>query len=478
VTEERGTPSLGWGLVAGMMLAAALAPLGSTMIAVALPGIGEDLGSTQADLTQWLVASYLITSIALQSPGGRLGDRISHRRALLLGLGLVATGATLGFAVATLPALVAARVLTAAGGAATVPAVMAILRNHVAPERRARAFGFFGACMGLAAAAGPLVGGELTTRFGWRAVFAANLPVVAVSLALVLRNARVLAHDAPAAPHPRFDVLGSALLAVGISLPVLALRMNTPMAPWLAAAGALLLIAFPFVERRHPAPVVDLDLLRNRAFLAGGLVVAFQNLAMYALLFQLPIFFSTVRGENAHDMGRALTALTLTMVVTSLAGGRLSEALGARAQVLIGSLMALGGMYWFHDWTGLATPSDAVPGLVLMGAGIGLSSAPSQAAAMAGSTRANSGMAAGLLSTMRYLGGVVGIALLGALMTDPADPRSHATPVIAYGAALACAALLAGWLPRSTRKAAPVATLEGGVPGPGTAPPARAGSAE
>jgi hypothetical protein len=131
--------------------------------------------------------------------------------------------------------------------------------------------------------------------------------------------------------------------------------------------------------------------------------------------------------------------------------------------------MALGGMYWFHDWTALATPSDAVPGLVFIGAGVGLSSAPSQAAAMAGSTRANSGMAAGLLSTLRYLGGVVGIALLGALMTDPTDPRSHAAPVIAYGAALACAALLAGWLPPSAQKAAPLVALDGSVPDPGTA---------
>ena len=134
------------------------------------------------------MSSYLITSIALQSPGGKLGDLIGHGRALVVGLSLVALGGVLGLLVGDVHALGAARILMASGGAATVPATMAILRNQTAADRRARVFGLFGACMGLAAAIGPLVGGELTERFGWRAVFAGNLPVIAVSLVLVLMS--------------------------------------------------------------------------------------------------------------------------------------------------------------------------------------------------------------------------------------------------------------------------------------------------
>lgn len=450
--SDRSAPAeLPGPLLAGLMLAAALAPLGSTMIAVALPGIGRDLGTPEADLTQWLVASYLIASIALQSPGGKLGDRISHRRALLLGLALVAVGSALGFLVARLPALVVARVLMASGGAAIVPAVLAIVRNHVPAERRARAFGYFGACMGLAAALGPLVGGELTRRFGWRAIFTANLPVIALSLGLVLGWAGVLRHDPPPHRRPRFDVLGSALLAAGITLPVFALRVGSAHAVWLALAGAALLAALPFVERTREEPVLDFALFRSAPFVAGGTIVGLQNLAMYALLFQLPIFFSAARGQAADQMGRALAALTLTMVAASLVGGRLSEALGARLQVLIGSLAAFAGLYWFSDWNALATPADAVPGLALLGAGVGLSSAPSQAAAMAGAPRAHSGMAAGVLSTLRYLGGVVGIAAFGALIGDPRDPSAHRLPVLAYAAALILAAALSRWLPGRAR---------------------------
>ena len=129
MAEAEPTRSLPWPLILGMMLAAALAPLGSTMIAVALPAIGNELGTGDADLTQWLVASYLIAGIALQSPGGKLGDLLGHRRTLLAGLATYALGSALGLALAQLGALVAARILMAAGGAAIVTATMALTRN-------------------------------------------------------------------------------------------------------------------------------------------------------------------------------------------------------------------------------------------------------------------------------------------------------------------------------------------------------------
>ena len=130
-----------------MLLAASLAPLGSTMIAIALPGIGQDIGVEVSSLTPWLVTSYLIASIALQSPGGKLGDLIGHGRAIVAGLSIVAAGSLLGLVGQNAQTLGAARILMASGGAATVPATIAILRNQTAADRRARIFGLFGACM-------------------------------------------------------------------------------------------------------------------------------------------------------------------------------------------------------------------------------------------------------------------------------------------------------------------------------------------
>ena len=434
---------------AGMMLAASLAPLGSTMIAVALPSISRDINADPSDLTQWLVTSYLITSIALQSPGGRLGDLIGHGRALVAGLSLVALGGLLGLLADEMYALGVARILMATGGAATVPATIAILRNQTAAERRARVFGLFGAGMSLAAAIGPLVGGELTEGFGWRAVFAANLPVIALSLLLVLTSRGV--YTRPAADPPAFDWLGSALLAAGLSLVIVALRMLGAGGWGLGAAGAVLLLLFPLWERRAASPVVDFSLFARGAFVGGGFIIALQNMAMYPLLFQLPVFFDQVRHLGARTMGQALLALTLAMMLSSVAGGRVSERIGARAQTLIGSLLALAGLWWFADIESVLTPLDVMPGMLLLGVGIGMTGPPAQAASMSTVGRDQSGMAGGVLSTLRYIGGVAGTTALGALLSDPASPASHQRPIFVYAGAILAAAALSLLLPGRTR---------------------------
>ncbi|MBV6514845.1 MAG: Multidrug resistance protein Stp [Planctomycetes bacterium] len=431
----------------GMMLAAALAPLGSTMIAVALPAIGHDVGASDAELTQWLVSSYMIAAIALQSPGGTLGDRIGHRSAMLLGLLLVGVAGVVGYSIVDLHALALARVLMAAGGAAIIPACMAMVRTRIDPKRRARWFGYFGAGMGLAAAIGPLVGGELTQAFGWRSLFAAVLPVVLISL-LTLPFFGRDTRPANAPPPARFDLVGSVLLGVGLAAVIIALRMGE-RGLWLAAGGGVMLALFPFWERRAASPVVDFRLFRSPAFAAGGLIIALQNLAMYALLFQTPIFFKQVRHVESREMGHTLLAMTLAMMIASILGGRLSEKLGARLQVALGSVLALGGLWWFRDFVSIQTPTDILPGLVLMGTGLGLSSAPSQAAAMAAARPESAGMAAGALSTMRYIGGVIGIALLGAQIADAKDIGAHQSTVFVYAASLCIALLMAALLPRA-----------------------------
>jgi MFS family permease len=428
-----------------MLLAVSLAPLGSTMIAIALPGIGQDIGVDVSTLTPWLVTSYLIASIALQSPGGKLGDLIGHGRAIVGGLSIVAAGSILGLVGQDAHTLGAARILMASGGAATVPATMAILRNQTSADRRARIFGLFGACMGLAAAVGPLVAGELTQRFGWRAVFAANLPVIGVSLVLVLMARRTFARSFDV--RPSFDWPGTALLASGLTLTIAALQTTGPLALSFFGVGVLLLIAFPFRERRTDSPVVDFALLKRRAFFAGASIIALQNMAMYPLLFQLPVFFDRVRNLGARPMGQALLALTLAMVVSSLGGGRLAERLGARAQTLLGSLVALAGLYWFSDFESVHAPLDVMPGMLLIGLGVGLTSPPAQAASMSTVGRDQSGMAGGIVSTMRYIGGVAGATALSALLRDASSPASHQRPVFVYTSALVLAAGLSLLLP-------------------------------
>lgn len=441
-------------LLGALVLATALAPLGSTSLAVALSSISHDLGVGLSATTQWLVTTYLLVNIVCQSPGGKLGDLVGYRRSLAVGQSLVALGTVCGLLATHLGMLVASRVLVAAGGAAVVPSAMALARNNLPQERHARAFAAFGAMMGLSAAVGPPLGGALTHAFGWRAVFAPNLVILALS-AWLARSSGV---EAPRpGPRPTFDGVGSGLLGAGLVALVVGLRSGRPAA---VAVSALLLAGFGLWERRVASPVIDLGLFREASFTCGGLVVAVGNMAMYATLFELPSFFERVRDVTKASAGAALLALTLGMVASAQLGARLSERFGARITVVAGMLCGAAGCFLLRGGASLMTPRDAVPGLVALGVGVGLSNAPAQASAMLNVPREQAGMASGVLATLRYLGGVAGIAVLGALGrgSDAAGllaTHDRAAGVFAgamlLGTALA-AGLPSGSVPRVTRE--------------------------
>jgi MFS family permease len=434
--------------LAGLLLSAALVPLGSTAVAVALGDIGRELAAEPAALTLWLVNSYLVVAVVLQSPAGKLCDRWGVRRALAVGQALFAAGALLGALGGTLAPLVAARVLMAAGGALLVPATMATLRNSTEPRRRARLFGLAGAAMGLAAAVGPLIGGVLTDAFGWRAVFLVNLPLLAGAAPLL----RLLPPDPSRSTTASFDWRGSALLACGLGLAVWGSRASGVAAAALLALGAAALFRFVLVERRADDPVIDLALFRNQPFAAGVSVIALHNCVMYALIFQLPFFFRSGLGGSAAGSGRMLLTMMLSMVVCSPLGGRAAERFGARTVAALGTLLLIAGLLLLSRIGAFTHLTDAVPALLLIGAGLGLATPAAQAAALGSISAEQSGMAAGALSSVRYLGGVVGIAILGIALGDAgaADAfasQAHERVILLHSTVAALALAAAAGLP-------------------------------
>jgi EmrB/QacA subfamily drug resistance transporter len=442
----------------GMFIAAALAPLGSTMIAVALPSMSAELHVPGGALTQWLVTSYLVAGIAAMSPCGKLGDLIGHRRGLMTGLAVYASGSLLGFVAATLPALALARIGMAVGGSMMTPATMALLRNAVPMERRPRTFGLFGAVLATAAAIGPLLGGELTARFGWRAVFVGNLPVILVAFLLIRFGGGSLEPARARPSPPRFDIEGSVLLAAALTSLVLAARMKGPWTLWIFAFGLVLFIAFIAWERRAAEPIMELSMFTRREFVAGCSVVGLQNLAMYALLFQVPIFFEQFRHIHPGTTGRSIIGMMIATVVMSPIGGRLAERFGARPIALLGCLVSITGVWTISHFATMTTPRDALAGLILVGTGLGLSNSPSQASAMSSVGAAQAGMGAGALSTSRYVGGVIGITVLGALLDARSGVTPHHQATVCYEVALVVATLTSLMLPgrpRSSEAPAP-----------------------
>lgn len=436
-------------------MSSGLAPLNSTMLAVAIPSIAKSFDHSASTVTHALVTSYLLGSIALQSPGGKLGDRVGYRRALSLGQWVFLAGTVLGLAAPEIVTLAVSRVVMAAGGAIIVPSATALLRTELPADRRGRAFGMFGATMGLSAMLGPLVGGALEARFGFRALFVANIPVLVVS-ALLARTA--VATTAPAAPspdrpRPRLDWKGTVMLAAALSALVVGSKLHGAARGATMAGGVGIMIPFVVHELRTTDPVMDLRLLSERAIACGASITALHNLSMYALLFLLPNLLDVTFGLSSSQTARIVITMMAAMVVVAPVAGRLADRFGPRALALAGCALALAGMVVLR-LTRLDAPSSLIPALLLLGVGLGLSSPPSQAAAMSAAPREKSGMAAGMLSTLRYVGGVGGIM---ALAFVAATERTHEAAIAElYAAAnvfiVACvvALVLAAGLPKVT----------------------------
>jgi len=433
-------------LLVAIALSAALAPLNSTMVAVALPEMSRSLHEESGVLRQALVTSYLLACIVLQSPGGKLGDRLGYRRALGLGQLLLAVGSMLAWFWPDLIGLMIARLVMATGGAIVVPSATALLRTELPPEIRGRAFGTFGAVLGLSAGLGPTLGAALVERFGWTSIFLVNVPILALSAAL--------AHVRPAArrstvTHPRFDLVGSLLL--GVSLLGLALGLEHADLRWAAGLGVVGLGLFALWERRAADPVVDFSLFRRPVFVGGSLLITLQNFAMISILFELPQVAARLFHSGPRDVGNTLLAMMGTTVVASPFAGRFTDRFGSRVVALMGCSLTLAGMLLLVTLP-LRVLTDAVPALVILGAGLGLTSTPSQSAVMSDVPRDKGGMAAGLTSTMRYVGGIASLAVLGMVLTDePAADvvvREHIVTLSIFAAALiptlGCALLLPG----------------------------------
>jgi len=425
-------------------LGAALTPLNSTMVAVALPALADQFASPPAAVTVFVVTGYLIATLVLSVPAGSVADRVGYSRALLWGRWMFAAGSIIGALAPTLSVVVIGRLLMASGGALINPTAMALLRISMPPDRRSRAFGTMGAVMGGAAAIGPALGDWITSALGWRMLFVINLPLLVISWLFEPRVAP------PATVGERresagFDWPGSVLLGLALLLVTFATRTAAPLAYVLAAGAAVAFIALLLHERRIDTPVLNLSFFRLRGFVAGAGVIATQNLAMYSLLIQIPFLFGG--GDDGARLGLAMIAMTLTMAATSPLGGRLVEWVGVRAVVSAGGLVAAAGVVGLTRLAPTARPAEIGVRLLLVGLGLGLSTGPANASAITAVPAHQSAMASATVSMLRYLGAIGGTVILSVALSGGQGGAGSAFALWTFVAALVVSALLGLVLP-------------------------------
>jgi EmrB/QacA subfamily drug resistance transporter len=397
------------------ILASTVAFLDSSVINVALPAIREDLGGgLQAQ--QWVVNGYLVTLGALLLVGGSLGDVYGQRRVFTIGI--VGFGlASLACAVApTIGFLIGARLVQGAGAALLVPMSLAVITSTFEREERGRAIGTWTAWSGIGVALGPLVGGELVDVSSWRWIFAINLPLLAVTLALVL-------HAVPEGKRDRerrLDLPGALLCSTALGALTFGL-LRQPEQGWEGSsvwasllASAILGAAFVAYELRVRQPMLPLRLFKRRNFSVGNL----ETLAMYAglnlLFFYLVIYLQQVAGYSALEAGAALLPVTLVLLLLAGTFGRLADRFGPRAWMALGPLVSgLGLALLLRLDARVEFVTDVLPGIALFSLGLAMTVAPLTATVLGDVDEIEAGVASGVNNAVARVAGIVGIAVVG-----------------------------------------------------------------
>jgi EmrB/QacA subfamily drug resistance transporter len=401
-------------------LAAFAINLDTTIVNVALPSIGRELNATTRDL-QWIVDGYNLAFASLVLVAGSLGDRFGRRPALLLGLGGFGATSAVAAAVNTPEGLIAVRFAMGACAAVIFPTTLSVITNAFPVRReRARAIGLWGAVTGLGVAVGPLCGGLLLTHFSWVSVFLALVPVSALALLAAWRWV-------PESRNPeqaRLDPPGLLASSAAVGLLVYTL-IEAPTRGWsapLTAAGfagaAALAVAFVLIERRRARPMIDISLFRTPAFSAASGSVTIAFFALFGFIFLVTQYFQFIRGYSTLSTGARILPVAVCIAVGSVAGVALATRVGTRAVVVTGLVLLGCSFGWIAASATFLAYSQVVGQMVLMGLGLGMTTAPATESILSVLPAAKAGLGSAVNDATRETGGTLGVAVLGSIFTS------------------------------------------------------------
>jgi EmrB/QacA subfamily drug resistance transporter len=414
-----------WWTLGAMCFALFMIMLDNTVVNVALPSIQRDLGASISGL-EWTINGYTLSFAVLLATGGRLGDIFGRRRMFLVGVVIFAlSSATAGLA-ADETSLVISRVVQGVGAALMMPGTLSIITDAFPAHERGRAMGTWAGVSALALAVGPVLGGFLTEHVSWRAIFYLNLPV---AVGAILATSFAVRESRDETVGREVDYPGVAILTVGLTALILALvegnswGWGSPAIVGLLVAAAVVLPLFVAVERRVKAPVVQFELLSDRNFLGAIVVALIITFAMLGVFFFLALYLQNILGYSPLEAGVRFLPCTVVIVAVAPISGRLADRIGPRWLIVGGLLLVAASLFTFSRIAVDSTYLDLLPGFVLLGLGIAMTMSPMTTAAMNAVTVDKAGIASGVLSMSRMVGGSLGVAVTGAIFQGLVGPR-------------------------------------------------------
>jgi EmrB/QacA subfamily drug resistance transporter len=463
-----------WWTLGALSFALFMIMLDNTIVNVALPAIKSDLGIGTSEL-EWVVTAYALTFAVLLLTGGKLGDLYGRRLIFTIGL-VIFTASSLACGLSSSAAeLIGARAVQGVGSALMMPATLSIITATFAARERGMAIGIWAGVSAMALAIGPLLGGVITENISWNWIFFVNVPIGilgVIAAIVVVPESRDTSHE------QRLDPLGLVTSGIGLQALVYALIEGHNFG-WTSArivglflVAALGLAAFVFVESRQRLPLLDLTLFRNGTFTGANIVAILVTLAMFGIFVFFPIYMQTFLGWSPIQSGAALLPWTILIVIFAPIAGKLTDRVGSRWLITGGMTTVALCCLELSTVTVSSSFWHMLPGFVLGGLGMSFVMTPMSAAVMGAAPVDKAGVASGVLNTFRQVGVALGIAIMGAIITNReaaalragADP-SHAfvhgltfgmrvSAVICLGGALAAALLI-----RQYRQADQVQTL-------------------
>lgn len=418
-----------WWTLAALWLCVLVIGFDVTILNVALPTLAAELDASTSQL-QWIVDAYLLVLAALLLAAGTLGDRLGRKRLLLAGLVAFAAASALAAASPSPGALIAARALMGIGAAIIMPLTLSVLPTVFAPEERPKAIAAWAAAAGIGLPLGPILGGLLLEHLWWGAVFLINVPLIAVAL---IACAALLPESRDPAARP-IDLAGAALSCAGLVGLVYGIvragrdGWTDPVVIAPLAAGALLLGVFTWSQRRATHPLVEPAWFSDVRFFSWATVAtALGGFGLIGVLFVVPQYLQIVRGYSTLETGLGLLPLTPGLAIGAALSAQATARLGTRLPVTIGLAAMAAGLLLLSTVSLASGYGLMAAALAIAGLGTGLALAPALDAIISVLPDERFGVGTGLSLTMRMLGGALGVAVLGSILSGTYAARLGAS---------------------------------------------------
>lgn len=432
-----------WATLAVVLVGFFMILIDTTVVNVSIPTIIADL-KTNLSSIEWIISGYALSFAALLITFGRLGDLYGRRLMFILGLLVFTLASWFSGEASTVSTLIAARLFQGVGGAMISPATLSIISSNFRGRERAAAFGVFGAVSGIAVAVGPILGGWLTTYASWRWIFRINIPIGLIGLVATM----LIVRESRAERGERIDISGMITSTLGFFFLVFGLIEGQTYGWWKPlqdfslggftwnAAHSISIIVISFIlsliflgwfvliqnykTRKKLNPAVNLSFFQYGTFRYGLIAIAIIALGEFSSLFTLPIFLQSIHGFTPLQSGLGTLPLAVTMMIAAPISAVLVNQLGSKWVISTGIALETLGIFLLSRLNVHTAYAALVPGLIVLGAGIGLAISQNTQVILSEIPAHDSGSASGVLNTIRQVGTALGIAVIGAVLAHQA----------------------------------------------------------